>query len=336
MSIDLFDARALAPLVGFLDRNGIRAEPFLDRVRIPAELVKAGGWVAKTQAYDFAFDVVQRTRCPHAVFAAYLDFQLEHLGPIGDAIRACKTVKEALDVAIQLGSIAYEGSEFRLRIEGNSTWFSYSEPKAISAGQPFIMDMTLMVYYHLIRTTTDHGWRPKRLRTREFPCERHSSLEIFEDCQTEFHPDHSALAFPTEFLSRRLSWHGSATKFDATKAYQFGPEGSEPTIDALYRLVASRFPYRKLPTLDQLALLVDVSPATLKRQLASVGTTYSKLLDRIRFDAACEMLAIPQMTVREIAHELGYSGTNNYVRSFHRMTGVTPGQFRRQQFRDKN
>ncbi len=120
------------------------------------------------------------------------------------------------------------------------------------------------------------------------------------------------------------------------KPDQFGPEGSEPTFDALYRLIASRFPYRKLPTLDQLALLVDVSPATLKRQLASAGMTYSKLLDRIRYDVACDMLSIPQMTTQEIAQELGYSGTNNFVRSFRRMTGVTPGQFRRQQFRDEH
>ncbi len=218
MSIDLFDARALAPLVGFLDRNGLRAESLLDGQRIPIELTESGGWVSKKQAYDFAFDVVQRTRCASAVFAAYVDFQLDHLGPIANAMRSCKTVKEALDAAIQLGSIAYEGSDFRLRIEGDTTWLSYSEPKVISAGQPFIMDMTLMVYYHLIRTTADYGWRPKRLRTREFPCERHCFLEIFEECQTEFHPDHSALAFPTEFLSRRVSWHGSATKFDATQA----------------------------------------------------------------------------------------------------------------------
>ena len=227
MSIALFDARALAPLVNFLDRNGFRPESLLDCRRIPVELIEAGGWVTKKQAYDFAFDVVQRTRCPEAVFAAYVDFQLDYLGPIADAMRSCKTVKEALDAAIQLGSIAYEGSEFRLRIEGDTTWLSYSEPKAISAGQPFISDMTLMVYYHLIRTTADHDWRPKRLRTRGSLVERHNSLEIFEDCQTEFHPDHSALAFPTEFLRRRLPWQGSASRFDATQAWQFGPEGSE-------------------------------------------------------------------------------------------------------------
>jgi AraC-like DNA-binding protein len=57
--------------------------------------------------------------------------------------------------------------------------------------------------------------------------------------------------------------------------------------------------------------------------------TYGGMLDRLRFDTACEMLAIPQMTVKEIAHELGYSGTNNFVRSFRRMTGDTPGGYRR-------
>lgn len=330
MSLELFDARALAPLVSFLNGNGAQAESFLDRVRIPAELIEAGGWVAKRQAYDFAFDIVKRTGCSHAVFAAYSDFQLEHLGPIGNAMKACKTVKEALDVAIQLGSVAYEGSEFGLQIEGDTTWISYREPRVVSAGQTFINDMTLMVYYHLICTTTDYNWRPKRLRTKGLLIERHCSLDIFEGCQTEVHPDHSALAFPTEFLSRRLPWQGSETKFEATDAWRFGPQGMEPVFDSLYRLVASRFPYRGLPTLDQLASLVDVSPATLKRRFASAGTTYSKLLDRIRFDTACEMLSIPQMTVKEIADELGYSGTNNFVRSFRRMTGTTPGQYRQQ------
>jgi AraC-like DNA-binding protein len=95
-------------------------------------------------------------------------------------------------------------------------------------------------------------------------------------------------------------------------------------------LVASRFTYRDLPTLDQVAKMVDVSPTTLKRQLASAGTTYTGLLDRLRFEIACEMLSIPEMSIKEIAHELCYSGTNNFVRSFRRMTGMSPGQYRRQ------
>jgi AraC-like DNA-binding protein len=46
------------------------------------------------------------------------------------------------------------------------------------------------------------------------------------------------------------------------------------------------------------------------------------------------MLSIPQLSVKEIAHELGYSGTNNFVRGFRRMTGMSPGEYRRQQSAD--
>jgi AraC-like DNA-binding protein len=75
--------------------------------------------------------------------------------------------------------------------------------------------------------------------------------------------------------------------------------------------------------------MVGISQATLNRGLATAGMSYGRLLDCLRFDTACEMFAIPQVTVKEIAHELGYSGTNNFVRGFRRMTGVTPGEYRR-------
>lgn len=102
-------------------------------------------------------------------------------------------------------------------------------------------------------------------------------------------------------------------------------------MDSLYRPVASRFTYRELPTLEQVAVMVGASPATLKRGLGSAGMTYGRLLDRLRFDTASEMLAIPQISVKEVACELGYSGINNFVRSFYHMTGLTPGDYRRQQ-----
>ncbi len=73
--------------------------------------------------------------------------------------------------------------------------------------------------------------------------------------------------------------------------------------------------------------MIDVSPRTLKRLLSAAGTSYTGILDRLRFDSACEMLAIPQLSIHDIALELGYSGTNNFVRSFRRITGATPGEY---------
>lgn len=331
MQIELFDARVLAPLVQFLDHGGARSETYLERAAIPQELIEGGGWISKKQAYDFTYDVVQGTQCPDAVYSAYLGFELAHLGPIADAIRMCRTVKEALELAARLGNIAYQGSEYFLRVDGETTWFCYREPQVVSIGQPFVIDMTLAVYYHLIRITADDSWRPERMLTQGGIIDRHHSVMNFEECRANGHPEISALGFPTRYLSRRLPWEPQDSEFDERQAWLFGPDGHAPIVDVLYRLVASRFPHRKLPTLEQVANMVGSSPATLKRQLQAAGMSYGRLLDRLRFDTACEMLAIKQMPIRDIAYELGYSGTNNFVRSFRRMTGLTPGGYRQRQ-----
>jgi len=40
------------------------------------------------------------------------------------------------------------------------------------------------------------------------------------------------------------------------------------------------------------------------------------------------MLTDHDLTVGEIAHALDYSGSNNFVRAFQRISGITPGQYR--------
>lgn len=334
MPIELFDARMLAPLVGFLRQSGIRPQPLLDRAQIREELVEAGGWIGKKQAYDFTFDVVKKTGYAEAVFASYLSFEFEHLGPIATAMKACATVKESLEVGLRLGSTAYEGNEYFLWIDGETTWICYREPRVISAGQPYINDMTLTVYFQLVCALVDGAWRPEQALFRKELTDRHSALEQFEECRASCHPDLTALAVPTEFLSRPLAQRFLASEVPCGNEWRFGPENSEPIVEKLHRLLASNFPCRKLPTLHQVAKMVDVSEATLKRRLASTGMSYRRLLDRLRFMEARKLLSVPEMSVRDIALEIGYADTSNFVRSFRRMTGIPPEAYRRQQLLD--
>jgi hypothetical protein len=128
----------LRPLVDYLERHGANPERYLDCERIPREVVSVGGWITKKQAYDFVYAVVQAEHLPECVFASYADFQLDDLGPIAPAMSSCRTVKEALDVATRLASMAYEGNSYFLEIDRETTWLSYKEPKAVSAGQEFM------------------------------------------------------------------------------------------------------------------------------------------------------------------------------------------------------
>lgn len=326
MHLELFDARMLSPLVQFLDQYGSGSQDYLDRVHVPGELIHEGGWITKKQAYDFTYDIIQRTGCREAVYSAYLNFEFAHLGPVAAAMQACRTVKESLEVGLRLGSVAYEGNEYFLHIDGETTWICYREPREISRGQDYINDMTMIVYYQLIRGLIAEPWQPERMLLRKQLNDRHHLVRPFENCQASLDANVTALAIPTRFLSQRLP--SSIETDENGEDWRFGPDEMAPTAERLYRLLASRFAYRSLPTLDQLAVIVSASPATLKRYLAASGITYRELLDRLRFDEACQMLQKTEMPIKEIAQELGYSGTNNFTRSFRRMTGVTPGEYR--------
>ena len=59
---------------------------------------------------------------------------------------------------------------------------------------------------------------------------------------------------------------------------------------------------------------LGISSATLKRKLQVMGTGYSELVDRCRYEKAQDLLLNTDISVREIAHDLGYRYPSNFTR----------------------
>jgi AraC-like DNA-binding protein len=77
-------------------------------------------------------------------------------------------------------------------------------------------------------------------------------------------------------------------------------------------------------TLENIALTLNVSPATLKRKLASHNTSYQKLLDLYRQQQAVFLLTELNLSNQKVAKSLNFSDITNFRRSFKRWTGTTP------------
>ena len=63
--------------------------------------------------------------------------------------------------------------------------------------------------------------------------------------------------------------------------------------------------------------------------------TYGKLVDEVRFETAKKYLAIPGIRIIDVANSVGFSDQANFTRMFRRISGNTPGQFRKLIRRDK-
>ena len=82
-------------------------------------------------------------------------------------------------------------------------------------------------------------------------------------------------------------------------------------------------------SLDDIARRVASSRRQLQRAYAEIGeTTFRDHLTRVRMERAAELLAARQLTVREVAHRVGYRQPAQFAKAFRRHRGVSPSDFR--------
>ncbi len=82
------------------------------------------------------------------------------------------------------------------------------------------------------------------------------------------------------------------------------------------------------PTFAFVAGKLGVSHRTLRRRLRELGTSYSKVLAMVRLEAARQRLANDNLTIDEIAYQLGYTEPTNFRHAFRRWTGCAPSAYR--------
>ncbi|MFB2537719.1 MULTISPECIES: AraC family transcriptional regulator [unclassified Acinetobacter] len=84
----------------------------------------------------------------------------------------------------------------------------------------------------------------------------------------------------------------------------------------------------EMPTLNDVASLLYLSPQTLRRRLAAEGKSYQGVKDALRRDAAIHLLLHPELSLEDVAQQVGFSETSTFHRAFKKWTGVTPGLYR--------
>ena len=82
-------------------------------------------------------------------------------------------------------------------------------------------------------------------------------------------------------------------------------------------------------SLDDIARRVASSRRQLQRAYAEIGgTTFRDHLTAVRMQRAAEMLGSRGLTVREVAHRVGYRQPAQFAKAFRRHHGVAPSAYR--------
>ncbi|EAT12625.1 AraC family transcriptional regulator [Bermanella marisrubri] len=83
------------------------------------------------------------------------------------------------------------------------------------------------------------------------------------------------------------------------------------------------------PDIEMLASAFNVSSRTLRRQLANVGTSYQKILNKVRCHLSIEYLSKTDIAIEDISNLIGFSDVTNFRHAFKKWVGQTPSYYRK-------
>ena len=82
--------------------------------------------------------------------------------------------------------------------------------------------------------------------------------------------------------------------------------------------------YNRIPSLNEVAGIMNLSTRTLQRQLQEERTSFQKIADDFKKQQAIGLLSLNKYAISEIAYLLGYAEPAIFRRAFKRWTGKTP------------
>lgn len=100
----------------------------------------------------------------------------------------------------------------------------------------------------------------------------------------------------------------------------------DPSVVTLVQeqLIASGFEVNR----DVIAKNMAMSGRSLQRKLQQEGSSFQQLLDELRHQRSLLLLQDKDLSLADVAQQLGFSESSTFYRAFKRWQGVTPGEYR--------
>ncbi|MET1254984.1 helix-turn-helix domain-containing protein [Aliikangiella maris] len=163
-----------------------------------------------------------------------------------------------------------------------------------------------------------------------FPFERPTNIFDYEENlgqQLHFNQPLMMIVIDSHWLSRPLDDSSRLLKMQNLKVCRdlFHQSSSVGLLQFIAYQLCQNYQLKQ----DQVAEILELSEATLKRKLKQHGTTYQKLIDQVHSHQAIFQVFVKGDINESIARKLQFSDLTNFRRAFKRWTGTTPSQLKR-------
>lgn len=321
--------RCLAPVTG---TYGIDLRPELSRVGLDeATMHSAALRVSFRQGSAVIRRALELTGDPHLGLRVGAAQHLTSWGLLGFAQMAAETLRAAIETGVRFQNLSgamvvwsagQEETGYVLRAE-------LPDPALDPAVAVFLAEEAFASVVTLTRLSSGEEFAPQSVEFA-FPAARRAGpfTDLFR-CPVRFGAAHNRLVFSTAWAGRAMPGHDRVTYTAVVELLEeqvASRRDQQDLLEVLEISIAQSLP--DVPSFVEQARRRASSERTLRRRLAECGTTYEAVVDGVRRERVEQLLRRPELTLRDIARQAGFSDVRALRRAVHRWHGVAPARLR--------
>ncbi len=306
----------------------------LRRARLPTLLQdRPDSYIAVRQAMHFIRGIERREGIDDIGFRAAQRVTCSRLSPhCADLLGGASTLYDLFAKFAKL--VPLENTNVRASIRRDGQYFRIG----IDLLGPVDRDdlrysewIQVMVATKLIREVQGPAWCPAEISFKScfVPCRE--SYRAFPETPILVGQESTSILVPAMLMSEPLD--GMPARSPAHGAVTEGPEqplGNRLDFGRSLMIALRSYLPEGYPDLALAAEIAGTSVRTLQRRLMLLGTSYSHLVQQIRFEAAVELIRDRGTRMLDVAHGVGYEDQAHFTRAFQRIAGMTPTEYRLQ------
>jgi len=273
------------------------------------------------------FEAFHAAERPEAGIGLGLSVPAAAHGPVGFSALSSDTVWDAMTTMVRYAPIRNAVFSYQCFQQGDAAIFELQPRLHVGEFDKFFGYTTVLVFYNILKAISEDAvsgatrlafpWRkPAWQQTSGISAEAFDFDERFLGIRVPLNVAMRPSQSADPELCKRLKMVGEE---ELTKSI-----GS--TSASVRHLLRQKAPV--WPSLQEVADELAMSKRTVIRKLESEELSYQLLLDEARTELACSLLRRSDVRLSEIADQIGFSDQAGFTRSFRRIRGCTPSQYR--------
>ncbi|WP_095056536.1 AraC family transcriptional regulator [Pseudomonas sp. Irchel s3f7] len=252
------------------------------------------------------------------------------------AVIHCRNLEKALNRGLLFYSL-FPGAP-RLSLTHEDEWVRLSlDDGALWDPDHFLTESLLVIWHRFGSWLIGQRIRLEQA-TFSYPRPEHGAeYDLLFSCPLTFCAEksttaQSSLLFHSRYLNMPLLQDERTLKhfLERSPANLLSRPDDGDSLSSRLRRLLSRDNSR-WPDLEAVAAQLHISPQTLRRHLREEGSSFQELKDQLRRDIAIYHLSRADLSLQQIAEQLGFSEPSAFHRAFKKWTGLTPGAYRDQE-----